>query len=196
MKACVNIDDLRYNRGVRSCRSGQAQLLLEVAAATPHTDYCTIPITKGQVALVDPEDYEWLSGWNWRVKTSSGGRKPYAYRYDGGGRAATRGISMHRQILGLKADDPRQGDHRNGNGLDNRSANLRIDTVSENNRNAQRKNTTTGLRGVYRHRDKFGARIRMDGKTLHLGVYETAELAAAKYIEAAQKYHGEFARVQ
>ena len=36
--------------------------------------------------------------------------------------------------------------------------------------------------------------IRVDGRAVHLGYFVTREEAAAAYVEAAQRLHGEFAR--
>jgi hypothetical protein len=108
---------------------------------------------------------------------------------------------MHRQILGLEKDDPRQGDHKEPrNTLDNRRKNLRIaPSQSENNYN-QRKhsNNTSGYKGVTYHiqTKAWMAQIQVNGKYIYLGYRDTAEAAWRElYVPAALKYHGEFARV-
>jgi hypothetical protein len=86
--------------------------------------------------LVDAEDYAWLSEHIWNVSWGTACPwKKYAKRNEGPDRATVR---MHREIL-IKAD-PRSerfiashpGDHINGNGLDNRRANLRWATRKQN----------------------------------------------------------------
>lgn len=162
---------------------------------TPSQSYREIPLTKGYVAIVDASDYEWLMQWSWYIKTSAGGRQPYAQTYFGGGRKHSVKITMHRMIMGLGIGDLRKCDHRNGDGLDNRRENLRIATVTENNRNSRRrKNNSSGFKGVSRHRNKFDARITIDRQTYNLGRYDTPESAAYAYAEAAKKYFGGFAR--
>ena len=45
-------------------------------------------------------------------------------------------------------------------------------------------NNTVGYKGVYIHRKKFLAQIRIDGKTTHIGTYDTAQEAAVAYDHA------------
>lgn len=86
-------------------------------------------------------------------------------------------------------------DHINMIRSDNRIANLRRATRHENARNrVAYANSTTGFKGVIRSRDKFSARITVDGKPLHLGQFDTPELANEAYGAAAKKLFGEFAR--
>ena len=109
-----------------------------------------------------------------------------------------RTIFLHRVIL-----SPPDGyfvDHINMNRLDNRRCNLRIATKAQNsyNRPARRDNTS-GYKGVwFRSNVKnkcWIAEIRINGKKIHIGTYQTKEEAALAYNEAAKKYHGEFARL-
>ena len=88
-------------------------------------------------------------------------------------------------------------DHINGVKDDNRPCNLREATRGENQRNCGiRANNKSGFKGVSWERscDKWKAQIRIDGVTTYLGVFDTPELAAAAYAEAAPKLHGSFAR--
>lgn len=86
-------------------------------------------------------------------------------------------------------------DHINKNKLDNRRSNLREATPSENlcNRRLQR-NSFTGFKGVYfdKRNDWYYARIKMNGKFVHLGCRRTAQEAHELYCESARKLHGEF----
>ena len=43
--------------------------------------YRLIPLTQGQNAIVDVEDFEWLDQWNWCAQWT--GRHFYAVRHDG-----------------------------------------------------------------------------------------------------------------
>src|ERR1039458_4364864 len=84
-----------------------------------------IPLTKGQNALVDAFNYEWLMQWNWQAHLSPHTKTFYATRWEG---SIKRSVAMHNIILGI----PRGGDHiHNGETLDNRVANLRASTRSE-----------------------------------------------------------------
>jgi len=98
--------------------------------------------------LVDAEDFDWLSGWNWNI--SWGSRTPwqvYAKRNTGVDRATVR---MHREIMlhGEPLTDAAAFvvDHINGQTLDNRrrrNGNLRWATPAENRANTRRR--LTGL---------------------------------------------------
>lgn len=82
-------------------------------------------------------------------------------------------------------------DHINGIPSDNRIANLRSvsqRTNIENQRRA-RSNSSTGLLGAFKERQRFSSRIVVDGVAIRLGVYNTAEEAAAAYLEAKRKLH-------
>jgi hypothetical protein len=90
-------------------------------------------------------------------------------------------------------------DHKNCVRHDNRIENLREATFSENNRNASiSSKNTSGYKGVWHYKkyNKWRAEIQVNKKKFHLGLFETKEEAHAAYVEAAKKYHGEFARVK
>jgi len=85
-----------------------------------------------------------------------------------------------------------QIDHLDGNGLNNRWDNLREATSQENNRNKRRRrNNTSGVNGVYWHRGrrKWCSRIKLDGRYVHLGYFDTLEEAAAARL-ASNETHG------
>jgi hypothetical protein len=87
-----------------------------------------------------------------------------------------------------------QLDHINRDRVDNRIANLRLASNSQNGANSNAKPSFSGLKGAHWHsRDKkwFSA-IYYNGKKHHLGRFATAEEAHAAYCEAAEKMHGEF----
>jgi hypothetical protein len=70
-------------------------------------------------------------------------------------------------------------DHINGDKTDNRICNLRIATQSQNAANAaNRKNNTSGFRGVSRRGNKWQSYITVNGKRKHLGFYSTKEEAS------------------
>lgn len=102
---------------------------------------------------------------------------------------------MAREIVRAQAGV--QVDHRNGDSLDNRRANLRECTPQQNahNRRPQR-GAKVPFKGVsLRSNGTYQAAITVAGKRTYLGCFETAELAHAAYTEAAIRLHGEFARV-
>lgn len=78
-------------------------------------------------------------------------------------------------------------DHKDGNGLNNAISNLRICTSGQNNQNRRlRTNNVTGLNGVdfMKRQGKYRARISKEGKTVFLGVFESAEQAFAAHEKA------------
>jgi hypothetical protein len=88
-------------------------------------------------------------------------------------------------------------DHINTDSLDNRRANLRLATPSQNSCNSRRdkSNTYSRYRGVSfsKRKQKWFAAIRANGKKMWLGYFETEIDAAKVYDDAAKKYHKEFA---
>ena len=87
-------------------------------------------------------------------------------------------------------------DHINGDGADNRIANLRDVTRGQNLANRRAMTLSeTGLKGVERSRERWIARIASAGERRYLGTFDTPELAHAAYVAAARELHGEYARV-
>ncbi len=84
-------------------------------------------------------------------------------------------------------------DHINGIRSDNRIDNLRLATQQQN--SANMKGHGRYLKGVYKASpNRFGAQIRVDNILYQLGLFRTEEAAHAAYIQAAQRYFGDFAR--
>lgn len=87
-------------------------------------------------------------------------------------------------------------DHIDGNKSNNRIANLRQATKSQNGYNQGRqRNNTTGYKGVTKSGNCWLAQIRNNGVPMRLGRFPSPELAYAAYCDAANKFHGEFARL-
>jgi hypothetical protein len=107
-------------------------------------------------------------------------------------------IYMHREILGLSSEDSLTGDHQDpSRTLDNTDENLRPATHREQMLNTRlRKTNTSGFKGVHPSPTpgKWVSQIRIAGKTLHLGTFDTREDAHEVRCVAAKKYHGKFAR--
>jgi len=114
-----------------------------------HESYRTIPLTQGKVTIVSVRDFKWLSQWKWCAHFSRCVQSFYAYRAITLRPGRRVHVAMHRLILGLEFGDRKQGDHRNGDTLDNRRLNLRVATQAQNSRNTgvQRHNTS-GYKGV------------------------------------------------
>jgi len=153
-----------------------------------------IPLTQGKYAIVDPEDYQRINKYRWYpVK---GHNTVYAIRLDKWVKGRKRkSYFMHRQIM--RVPDGMVCDHINGNGLDNRKANLRPGTYAQNswNRAKTKVKSYSKYKGVsMRKKDrKWEAQICVNGKRIHLGRFKNQIEAAKAYDAAAKKYHGVFA---
>lgn len=92
---------------------------------------------------------------------------------------------------------PRDLDHINGNPSDNRIANLRLATMSQNIANARLSTKNrSGAKGVTwaRNEQKWKAQITVHGKCHHLGYFTNKGDAAEAYARAAADAFGAFAR--
>lgn len=90
-----------------------------------------------------------------------------------------------------------QVDHCDGNKINNSWKNLRLATPAQNMQNrGVYSHNTRGYKGVSFHRKsgRWRASIRKDGRTLHLGSFQTREAAAEAYQQKAKELHGAFAR--
>jgi hypothetical protein len=161
-------------------------------------DFRYIALTRGHIAIVDKEDYEWLMGWNWYC--TSRGRKGIQDRLYPARRCEIDGkvhiLSMHRQIMGIDLPRGTVVDHIDGNPFNNRRANLRICTQSENGMNKKvQSNNVSGLKGAHREPrgNRWKSSIRVNGRSKHLGYFNTPEAAHEAYIKAAKLHFGEFA---
>jgi hypothetical protein len=150
-----------------------------------------IALTQGFVALVDEADADALAQWRWWVVRS--GDREYAMRT--GPRPERAVWLMHRVILGLRPGRTPEVDHINGDGLDNRRANLRVATHSQNMANQDGQRRRRGrFKGVSLQDGRWTARIRANGVLRYLGSFGDEEAAAAAYDVAAREAFGEFAR--
>jgi hypothetical protein len=155
--------------------------------------YCKlIQLTRGQFAVVDAADHDWLSLWIWCASWNKRAQTYYVYSAEVK-EGKRRRVVMHRKILGLESGDRRQGDHKSGIGLDNRRLNLRRATNGQNMMNSRiRKSSSTGFKGVTESNGRFVVHLR--GKWL--GSRKTAEEGHKLYCAAAVKEFGEFARMR
>ncbi len=88
-------------------------------------------------------------------------------------------------------------DHINGISFDNRIENLREASRYDNatNRHKVRKDSKSGAMGVQKIREKWRARITVDGNVIRLGHFLTMQEAQKAYMQAKEKYHTSFVRV-
>ena len=150
-----------------------------------------IKLTQGQVAIIDDEDYEWLSQWKWYARKSRNIWYAVRQEWENG---RQKQIHMHREIL--KPPIGMETDHRDRNGLNNQRNNLRIATRIQNTRNRKaNQNGTSTFKGVFWNpaHDKWQAQIRVKRQRIHLGYFPCEMDAARTYDKAAKEYFGEFA---
>jgi hypothetical protein len=96
---------------------------------------------------------------------------------------------------------PKEIDHANRDGLDNRIQNLRKATRSQNQINKPRRNGVAGSKGVVIDRGsktdprpaRYHARIGYKGQKLSCGYFKTLEEASAAYAAKAKQLYGDFA---
>lgn len=147
-----------------------------------------IPLTQGKYALVDDEDFEYLSQWRWYWLNG------YATKASARIGGKQKRIYMHRIILKAKEKD--MCDHKNANRCDNRKENLRLCNALQNSWNTKiAKNNTSGYKGVFwrKERDKWKVCLTANKQNIYIGSFVDKKEAAKAYNKAAIKYFGEFA---
>lgn len=142
-----------------------------------------IPLGHGQFAIVDDEDYEKVCRYKWH--TMSGSKNPNCY-------AVTK-VRMHRLVI-----DAPMGymvDHINGDTLDNRKANLRLCTNSQNQQNTGSRGGSSKYKGVslLKNRGKWMATFQFDGKKYYCGMWDSEEDAARAVDKKRGEVCGDFA---
>lgn len=149
-----------------------------------------IPLTKGQIALVDDADYEWLNQWKWCYLGER-----YAARWDNDANPRQL-IYMHRLIM--QTPEGMRTDHINLNKLDNRRNNLRIVTNSQNGMNIPKQPKrccSSRYKGVSWSKkcSKWQAYITKNRKVTYIGLFTDEIEAARAYDVKAFELFGEFA---
>lgn len=155
-----------------------------------------IPLGRGYFATIDAIDAD-LVAYKWSPQISKSGTV-YAKRTTAltGGESKT---YLHRIIQGRKEQRTLQQkelvDHEDGDGLNNTRHNLRLATHANNCQNSKRsKLNSSGFKGVSQTGNKWRAQINPSGKRIHLGTFNTPELAHLAYCKAATQHYGSFAR--
>lgn len=81
-------------------------------------------------------------------------------------------------------------DHINGDKGDNTLSNLRDVSKGENNHaRPVRKDSSTGVKGVFKNGSGYMARISKDGKSLYLGTFRSVDEAAMVYEQKAKELY-------
>jgi hypothetical protein len=146
----------------------------------------SITLSQGLSALVDAEDFEWLSQWKWCA---------HRLRHTTYAKRSLKGILMHREIMQRHGFSFAVVDHANHDGLDNRKGNLRPCSASENQANRSKGSGSSRYKGV--HLDAatglWRAEVRRDGRRLRGPRFADEKDAADWYDEKASDLFGEFA---
>lgn len=173
---------------------------IPVSIHLPSENVIIIVLTKGYITIIDTADADLAKiKWSIQVDTYGGVYAVHSRPKDENGYRGSE--SLHRVVLerklGRSLNPGEECDHISTVRMDNRRENLR--TVSRT-QNLQNKplyaNSTSGYKGVTKDRKTghWRARIGVNGKRLHLGLFLAPEEAYAAYCEAAKRYFGEFAR--
>lgn len=156
------------------------------------------------VAIVDDEDFSFVSQWNWMASVRRSSTKGPAYvrarRTDRSAGPATT-VDMHVAIwerafgqvpAGLTVDHIEHGPH---GALDNRRSNLRLATRKDQQGNRRKRVSSAAFKGVVRKATRWNAYITIDARTVNLGSFESDVDAALAYDRAAVKHFGQFAKL-
>jgi hypothetical protein len=139
-----------------------------------------------RVVLVDDQDFDFVAGRKW---TAQKGRQGclYAVPTTAAGRDA-----MHRQIAARMGIGGSAIDHINGDGLDNRRANLRACDHAQNAWNAVRPTGSSGVPGVCKNRSGWAVRFDHRGKRIYLGTFKDLAEAAGVAMRARAELRGDY----
>jgi hypothetical protein len=134
------------------------------------------------VALVDSEDGH-LVDLTWSLHSAG-----YAYRL-----VDRHAVYMHRVVLGLERGNLLQGDHINGNRLDNRRANLRVVTSQEQSQNIclRKDKQVSRYRGVFydKRRKKWYGQVQLAGKKHSTGQFLSEDEAGEAVKVLRERLH-------
>jgi hypothetical protein len=128
------------------------------------------------IALIDADDADLILPLSWYSVSSRGA----FYAKTG------KNTRMHRLILGM-TNPNLIVDHINGNGLDNRKANLRIVDVKTNVQNRQRSRAGNKCPGVYKDRGKWRGQVTVDYKKYNVGTFACEDDAIVAVNEFRKK---------
>lgn len=162
------------------------------APTTGPSAFRLVTLTRGMYAKVDREDYEIVSQYKWYATPGKITWYAKTSAWDNTvGRS--RSISMHRLLL--DAQPGQLVDHANHDGLDNRRANIRLATNSQNTANSSKKRKAARYRGLgFNNRlRRWQVYVEKDGYCHYCGSYKNDEEAAKAYDQKAVELFGEFA---
>lgn len=154
---------------------------------TTEGDVSYIHLNNGGIAVIDTDAIGLVEGLAWRSHPNGSGNVYASCR------TAGKTKYLHRVV----SDAPKglMIDHKDGDGLNCRKANLRHATNGQNGMNSRSRKA--GYKGVFKHHDRelWYASLGFNGKKIKLPYRKTALEAAMDYDAAAREKFGEFANV-
>jgi len=171
----------KYGKILNRCSSDKNKII-------NYKNYCKICLYNRQnqeikKTKIDLDDINKIKNYKWCFDNNYAGTK-----------INNKTIRLHQLILGKK-----QGyeiDHKNHDTFDNRKQNLRFATKSQNGMNKKiTKNNISGYVGVFwiNREQRWTARIIINQKYIHLGLFNNKQDAINSRKQAEKKYFGEFA---
>lgn len=145
------------------------------------------PVAKNLFAFVSNEDNDLIYLHNWVINDE---KYPYPCATIKGKKVFLHMIIANR--IELKGPEI---DHKDRNPLNCQRDNLRSATRSQNQMNAKGKSNKRSIlpKGIDLFRNKYRARIWVNGTRYFLGYFDTEMEADKAYKEAVKFYHGKFA---
>lgn len=147
-------------------------------------DYVLMYLKRGKVCIFDKMDLQGVKKYVWNLTT---GDHYVSCNKD------RKTLLMHRLIMGF----PKEIDHINGNGLDNRRKNLRIVTRMQNTWNMKKTHGSGRFIGVCfcKRRNKWIARAMIRAKHYYLGAFSSEIDAARVRDKWVKENKGEYGRL-
>ena len=158
-----------------------------------------IKLTQGRYALIDDEDYPYLSRFNWMLNKKKREIMGSVYEYEYACKMIQRNkiqIMVYMYEFLIEAINYECVVFKNKNTLDYRKSNLGLVSYGVRGTMAKkRKGTYSKYKGLtYRPKKKiFEVRICKDKKTYYLGKFKSEKKAAIAYNKKAKELYGEFA---
>lgn len=150
-----------------------------------------------QTIIIDIEDIGKYQAGSWMIWGSARHHTLYVVHRNNNVKTVDGYGRFHRLIV--SAPPHLVVDHINGNGLDNRKCNLRLTTQAGNNKNSSKRRNakTSTYKGVHfdKRSSSWKTQIQKDGKRMAIGTFDTELEAVHAYNAAAEKYHGEYAKL-